>query len=202
MQKNNILIPVDISNSVFNQSYNEALIHQVVTACQSNYRQGSHQQKTRAEVRGGGIKPWRQKGTGRARAGTIRSPIWRHGGVTFAARPGIYHQKINKKMYTGAIISLFSQLLRDNRLLVINQISIDAPKTRLLIKFLDQLDIKNVLIIVDKIEDNLALASRNIVGTCVINLNAVNPVILMAHEKILITKEAFEKLNEAFKHGE
>jgi len=192
---------MDVSEVVFDKPFNESLIHQVVTACLANRRQGSHQQKTRAEVSGGGIKPWRQKGSGRARAGTIRSPLWRHGGVTFAARPGVYTQKINKKMYRGAMASIFSQLLRDKRLIVVDALSLAEPKTKLLTSVLTKLNAKKPLIIVDKIEANAMLASRNLIDTQLINVEEVDPVNLLQHENVIVTKAALEKLNEVLNHG-
>lgn len=192
---------MDVSEVIFDKPFNESLIHQVVTACLANRRQGSHQQKTRAEVSGGGIKPWRQKGSGRARAGTIRSPLWRHGGVTFAARPGVYTQKINKKMYRGAMASIFSQLLRDKRLIVLDALLLAEPKTKLLTSLLAKLNAKKPLIIVDKIEANAMLASRNLVDTQLINVEEVDPVNLLQHENVIVTKAALEKLNEVLNHG-
>jgi len=189
-------------NSVFVKPFNEALVHQVVIACLSNRRQGTHQQKTRAEVSGGGAKPWRQKGTGRARAGTIRSPLWRHGGKTFAARPGVYSQKINKKMYTGAVISIISQLIRDNRILLVEDIKIAEPKTKLLVNFLKKLNVNKPLIVVDKIDDNLALASRNLIEVGLTSFAGIDPVLLLSYENVVITKEAFEKLKEVYKYDE
>jgi large subunit ribosomal protein L4 len=187
---------------VFDKPFNEALVHQVVVACLSNRRQGTHQQKTRAEVSGGGVKPWRQKGTGRARAGTIRSPIWRHGGKAFAARPGEYSQKINKKMYSGAVISIISQLIRDKRLFVVEDIKLEQPKTKLLIAMLKQLNANKPLIIVGKIEDNLALASRNLIDVGLTSFSTIDPVLLLSYENIVITKEAFEGLKEVYKYDE
>jgi large subunit ribosomal protein L4 len=190
---------INVSENIFDKAFNESLIHQVVTACLSNWRQGTHQQKTRAEVSGGGIKPWRQKGTGRARAGTIRSPLWRHGGKTFAARPGVYTQKINKKMYRGAILSIFSKLLKDNRLIIVEKLTVE-PKTKYLLKVLADLKAKKSLIIVNAIEPNIALAVRNLVDVELVTLNAINPVNLISHENIVITKEALEKLEEVLNH--
>jgi large subunit ribosomal protein L4 len=194
--KKNVL---DVSESVFDRPYNEPLIHQVVTACLSNRRAGTHAQKTRAEVSGGGAKPWRQKGMGRARAGTTRGPLWRHGGVTFAARPGNYSQKINKKMYHGAIRSIFSQLLRDQRLIIIDDLVIKQPKTKEIIAILTKMKLVKPLIIVETIDTNLELAVRNLPHTRLIHSAAVDPVSLIAHESILMTKEALLKLNEALK---
>jgi large subunit ribosomal protein L4 len=191
---------ITVSEVVFGKDFNEALIHQVVTACLSNRRQGTHQQKTRAEVSGGGAKPWKQKGSGRARAGTTRGPIWRHGGVAFAARPGVYEQKINKKMYRGAMRAIFSQLLKDNRLIVVETLDIDTHKTKNLLGILTKINAKKPLIILDKLEQNITLAARNLVGVDLIPASAIDPVRLLSHESIVITKEALEKLNEGLSH--
>ena len=192
---------LDLSPSVFDKPYNEALIHQVVTARLAGLRAGTHQQKTRAEVSGGGAKPWNQKGSGRARAGTTRGPLWRHGGVTFAARPGDYSQKINKKMYRGALCSILSQLIRDERLVAVEEINLTQPKTKELLGFLTQLKANKPLIIVDEIDEKLALASRNLLHTEVISVSGIDPVFLLRHENIVITKQALVKLNEALQHG-
>lgn len=193
-----------IKESVFNIAFNEALVHQVVTACLSNRRQGTHQQKTRAEVSGGGVKPWRQKGSGRARAGTIRSPIWRHGGKAFAARPGVYTQKINKKMYSAAVVSIMSELIRDNRVLITDKLVLEEPKTRLLVNFLGDLKVTKPLIIVseDEMTDDLVLASRNLIDVGLVCFSGINPVLLLSYDNLVITKNAFEKLNEVYKHDE
>ena len=192
---------LDLSASVFDKPYNEALIHQVVTARLAGLRAGTHQQKTRAEVSGGGAKPWNQKGSGRARAGTTRGPLWRHGGVTFAARPGDYSQKINKKMYRGALCSILSQLLRDERLLAVEEIKLTQSKTKELVSFLAKLNAVKPLIIVDEIDEKLALASRNLLHTEVISVKGIDPVFLLRHENVVITKQALVKLNEALQHG-
>jgi large subunit ribosomal protein L4 len=154
---------IELADDVFACEFNEPLIHQIVTAYMAAGRAGTAAQKTRAEVSGGGAKPWKQKGTGRARAGTIRSPIWRKGGVVFAAKPRSYQQKVNKKMYKGAMRSIFSELIRQERLLVIDSFVIDDLKTKTLIKKLDELKLTgNLLIISDSIDKNLYLASRNL----------------------------------------
>ena len=190
-----------LSADVFDKPYNEALIHQVVTARLAGLRAGTHAQKTRAEVSGGGAKPWNQKGSGRARAGTTRGPLWRHGGVTFAARPGDYSQKINKKMYRGALCSILSQLIRDERLLAVEEIKLLNPKTKELLAFLTQLKADKPLIIVDELDEKLVLASRNLKHIEVISVNGIDPVFLLRHENIVITKQALVKLNEALQHG-
>lgn len=154
---------LEVNEVVFGCDYNEPLIHQVVTSYLNAGRAGTKAQKTRSEVRGGGIKPWRQKGTGRARAGTIRSPLWRKGGVTFAAKPRSYEQKVNKKMYRGAIRSILSELIRMERLVIVDALTLETPKTKSFIDMLDKLQIKQtVLIITNAVEENLYLASRNL----------------------------------------
>ncbi len=192
---------LELSPTVFDKPYNESLIHQVVVARMAGLRAGTHHQKTRAEVSGGGAKPWKQKGSGRARAGTTRGPLWRHGGVTFAARTGDYSQKINKKMYKGAICSILSQLLRDERLMVVDEIKLAKPKTKELITYLTKLKAEKPLIIVSEIDENLALASRNLLNTTVISVKGVDPVFLVKHQHVVITKPALQKLNEALQHG-
>lgn len=192
---------LSLSPDVFDKPYNEALIHQVVIARMAALRAGTHAQKTRAEVSGGGAKPWKQKGSGRARAGTTRGPLWRHGGVTFAARPGDYTQKINKKMYKGAICSILSQLVRDERLVAVDEIKLAKPKTQELVKLLGKLKAQKPLIIVEEIDEKLALASRNLLHTEVISVKGIDPVSLLRHESVVITKPALAKLNEALQHG-
>jgi large subunit ribosomal protein L4 len=153
---------IEVAEKVFGCEYNEPLIHQVVTAYMSAGRAGTAAQKTRSEVRGGGIKPWAQKGSGRARAGTIRSPIWRKGGVTFAAKPRSYEQKVNKKMYRAAIRSIFSELIRLERISIVESFAVDAPKTRALIEVLNELKLgQKILIITETVDENLYLSSRN-----------------------------------------
>lgn len=186
-----------VSEKLFSKAFNEALVHQVVVSSLSNHRQGTHRQKNRAEVSGGGKKPWNQKGSGRARAGTIRSPIWRHGGVAFAATLGVYGKKINKKMYWGAVHSIFSQLFREKRLIVVDQIELNQPKTKLLSLMLAELNAKKPLIIVDQIENNLALSARNLANTALMNVNVIDPSVLLSHETIIMTKSAVVLLDEA-----
>jgi large subunit ribosomal protein L4 len=159
-------------------------------------RAGTRAQKNRSDVRGGGRKPWRQKGTGRARSGTITSPIWRKGGVTFAARPQDHSQKVNKKMYRGAIRSIFSELVRQDRLIVVESISVDAPKTRELLTKLKDLELDDVLIITDKVEENLYLAARNLHKVDVRDVAAIDPVSLIGFSKVLVTVEALKQLEE------
>tara|TARA_B100000579_G_scaffold429569_1_gene441537 strand:- start:426 stop:1040 length:615 start_codon:yes stop_codon:yes gene_type:complete len=187
---------LSVSDIAFAKEYNEGLIHQVVTAYLAGARQGSRAQKNRAAVRGGGKKPWRQKGTGRARAGTIRSPIWRGGGVTFAAKPKDFSNKINRKMYRAAMRSIFSELARQERLIVVEEINIDSPKTKLLVEKLGQYNLTNVLIVSEEIDENLYLASRNLYKVDVSDLHAVDPVSLIAHDNVMMTVGAVKKFEE------
>ena len=188
---------LEVSEATFGREFNEALVHQVVVAFGAGARQGSKAQKTRSEVRGGGAKPWRQKGTGRARAGTIRSPIWRSGGVTFAAKPQDHSQKVNKKMYRGAIQSILSELVRQDRLIVVEKFTVDAPKTKDLIAKLDALELKDVLIVTSEVDENLFLAARNLYKVDVRDVQGIDPVSLIAFEKVLITADAVKQLEEA-----
>jgi large subunit ribosomal protein L4 len=188
---------VEVSEAAFGREYNEALVHQVVVAHLAGARQGSRAQKSRSEVRGGGRKPWRQKGTGRARAGTTRSPIWRSGGVTFAAKPQDHSQKVNRKMYRGALRCILSELVRQGRLVVCDAFSVEAPKTRGLLVKLKDLDLNNVLIVAEEVEENLYLAARNLKDVDVRDVGAIDPVSLLNHDKVLITVGALKKLEEA-----
>jgi large subunit ribosomal protein L4 len=187
---------VQVSDLTFAREFNEDLVHQVVTAYLNAARQGSRQQKTRSEVSGGGKKPWKQKGGGRARAGTIRSPIWRGGGVTFAARPQDHSQKVNRKMYRAAIQAILSELARQDRLIVVESIDVEQPKTKLLLSLLAGYSLQNVLIVSDQISENLYLASRNLHQIDVCDVDAADPVSLIAHEKVLITVSALKKFEE------
>lgn len=187
---------VDVSETTFGRQYNEALVHQVVVAFMAGSRQGSKAQKTRSEVNGGGRKPFRQKGTGRARAGTIRSPIWRGGGATFAAKPRDHSQKVNKKMFRGAMQSILSELIRQDRLVVTEDFSVDAPKTKQVHSRLKELDLENVLIVVEEVDSNLYLAARNLKKVDVIDVQGVNPVNLIGFEKVLFTVGALKKAEE------
>lgn len=187
---------VEVSAQNFARPYNEALVHQVVVAFQANARAGTKQQKTRAEVRGGGIKPWRQKGTGRARAGSIRSPLWRKGGKVFAARPQDHSQKVNRKMYRGAMQAILSELYRQNRLIAVASFQIDQPKTKLLIEKLKSLDIKAGLIITDGVDENLYLSARNLPNVAACDVTAIDPVSLIAYERIIMTAPAIKKIEE------
>lgn len=188
---------VEISDAAFGREYNEALVHQVVTAHMAGARQGSKAQKNRSAVRGGGAKPWRQKGTGRARAGTIRSPIWRGGGRTFAATPRDFSQKVNRKMYRGALQCILSELIRQERLVVCESFAVDAPKTKVLLGKLNELSAPNTLIVGEGVDENLYLAARNLKDVDVCDVEAVDPVSLIRHEKVVITVAALKKLEEA-----
>jgi large subunit ribosomal protein L4 len=185
-----------VSEETFGREYNPALVFQVVNAYQAAGRAGTKAQKTRAEVRGGGRKPHAQKGTGSARAGSIRSPIWVGGGRTFAAEPRDFSQKVNRKMYRGAIRSMLSELVRQDRLVITSEISLEAPKTKLLLTHLKSLALENVLIIVEAIDEKLFLAARNLPHVEVVPAAAVNPVSLARHQKVLATVGAVKLLEE------
>lgn len=185
-----------VSDETFGREYNPALVFQVVNAYQAAGRAGTKAQKTRAEVRGGGRKPWSQKGTGSARAGSIRSPIWVGGGRAFAASPRDFSQKVNRKMYRGAIRSMLSELIRQDRLVITSEISLEAPKTKLLLTQLRNLALDNVLIIVEAIDEKLFLAARNLPHVEVLPAAAVNPVSLARHQKVLATVGAVKLLEE------
>jgi large subunit ribosomal protein L4 len=187
---------VEVTETVFGQSFNETLVHQLVTRYMAGARAGTKAQKTRSDVSGGGAKPWRQKGTGRARSGTTRSPIWRTGGVTFAARPRNYEQKLNKKMFRVGIRSILSELLRQDRLVVSSDIIPTTIKTKELNAKLKLIDAKRILIIVDSVDANLALASRNIPYVEVIEAANLSPVSLVAADKVIATPSALKQLEE------
>ena len=187
---------ISISNDVFSKEFNESLIHQAVVSFMAASRQGSAKQKNRSEVRGGGKKPYRQKGTGRARAGTIRSPLWRGGGVTFAARPRDYSKKLNKKMYRAAIKSIFSELVRQNRLVAIEKPVLKKPKTKEIATFLNEFSLSKVLIIIDELDMNLYLSARNIPNVDVITVREINPVNLLKPQKVAVTSEALKQIEE------
>jgi large subunit ribosomal protein L4 len=187
-----------VSDATFGQDYNETLVHQVVVAYRNAGRAGTKRQKSRAEVRGGGKKPWAQKGTGQARAGSSRSPIWRGGGVTFAARPRDFSQKVNRKMYRGAIVSMLSELVRQNRLIVTDEIALEAPKTKLLASKLAGWQLGKVLIVVEALDEKLFLASRNLPHVELIEVSQINPLSLVEHERVLMTVGAVKLLEERF----
>ena len=187
---------MDVSDAVFGQDFNETLVHQVVVAYRAAGRAGTHAQKNRSAVSGGGAKPWRQKGTGRARAGTIRSPIWRGGGKTFAATTRDYSQKINKKAYRSAIRSIFSELVRQDRLVIVEEFAVKAAKTRELLAKLNELDLDNVLIVHEDPDENLYLAARNLPHVDVVDPDIADPVSLVGFDKVLITVAALRQFEE------
>ncbi|UXI01547.1 50S ribosomal protein L4 [Photobacterium sp. TY1-4] len=185
-----------VSEATFGRDFNEALVHQVVVAYAAGARQGTRAQKTRSDVSGGGAKPWRQKGTGRARAGTIRSPLWRTGGVTFAARPQDHSQKVNKKMYRGAMKSILSELVRQERLIVVDNFSVEAPKTKALVAKLKELELTDALIVTGELDENLFLAARNLYKVDVRDAKAIDPVSLIAFDKVVMTADAVKQVEE------
>lgn len=187
---------IEVNDAVFGTRFNEALIHQVITAYLSVGRAGTRAQKSRGEVSGGGRKPWRQKGLGRARAGSIRSPLWRGGGVTFAARPAHYDQKVNRKMYRSALRSILSELVRQQRLLIVDEFSVTLPKTRELVERLRKFELGKVLILVDGTDENLQLASRNLDWVEVYEASRVDPVRLIAFDQVLLTVPALKQLED------
>ncbi len=187
---------LQVSEAAFGQQFNEPLIHQVITAYRNAGRSGTKAQKSRAEVRGGGKKPWSQKGTGQARAGSNRSPIWVGGGKTFAAKPRDFAQKVNRKMYRGAIRSMLSELARTDRLLVTDGLNLEAPKTKLLATQLKSWSLESVLIIVEATDEKLSLASRNLPHVEVIDVTQVNPLSLAAYDKVLMTVGAVKLIEE------
>lgn len=187
---------VDVQDAAFAADLNEALVHQVVTAYLAGGRSGSKAQKNRAAVRGGGTKPWRQKGTGRARAGTIRSPIWVGGGRAFAAQPRNYDQKVNRKMYRAALRSVFSELVRQDRLVVVEKLELDAPKTKLLADELKKLNLANVLILNEAFDEKVFLAARNLPHVGICDAGSIDPVVLIRFEKVLVTLPALKMIEE------
>jgi len=190
---------LELADVTFAAEFNQPLVHQVVTAFQAKGRQGTKAQKNRSAVRGGGAKPWKQKGTGRARAGTSRSPIWVGGGRTFAAQPRDYSQKVNRKMYRAAMRSILSELVRQDRLVVVEQIKIEEPRTKLLAAKLDELKVgRNVLILVDSYKTKVCLAARNLPWVDVLDLREVNPVSLIRFDKVVATEAALKALEERF----
>ncbi len=187
---------VQVSDVAFAREFNEDLVHQVVTAYLAGARQGTRAQKNRSAVSGGGKKPWRQKGTGRARAGTIRSPLWRSGGVTFAAQPQDHSQKVNRKMYRAALRSILSELARQERLVVVEAFELAEPKTKLLVQSLADYGLQGALVVTDEVSENLYLASRNLHKVDVRDVNAVDPVSLVAFDKVVMTVSALKKFEE------
>jgi len=187
---------VSVSDATFAREYNESLVHQVVTSYLAGARQGTKAQKNRAAVSGGGKKPWRQKGTGRARAGTIRSPLWRSGGVTFAAQPQDHGVKVNRKMYRAALRAIFSELARQDRLLVVENIDVEQPRTKLLVQQLGEYGVDNALVVTSDVSENLYLAARNLHKVDVRDVAGVDPVSLVAHEKVMVTVDAVKQFEE------
>ena len=187
---------VDVLDTAFAADFNEALVHQVVTAYLAGGRAGTKAQKSRSEARGGGAKPWAQKGTGRARAGTIRSPIWVGGGRTFAAKPRSHEQKVNKKMYRAALRSVLSELVRQDRLVVIKELELEAPKTRLLAGKLKELNLDSVLILNEAFDEKVYLAARNLPDVGICDVASMDPVVLIRFEKVLVTLPALKLIEE------
>ncbi|MDH4582225.1 50S ribosomal protein L4 [Pseudomonas sp. BN415] len=187
---------IEVSERTFGGEFNETLVHQAVVAYMAGGRQGTRAQKTRSEVSGGGKKPWRQKGTGRARAGTIRSPIWRSGGTTFAAKPQDHSQKLNKKMYRAALRSILAELVRQDRLIVVEDFAVEAPKTKALLGKLNGLGLTDVLIVSEAVDQNLYLAARNLPHVDVRDVQGSDPVSLIAYDKVLVTVSAVKKFEE------
>lgn len=187
---------VNVSEVTFGKEFNEDLVHQAVVAYMAGARQGTKAQKARSEVSGGGKKPWRQKGTGRARAGTIRSPIWRGGGATFAAKPRNHDQKLNKKMYRGALRCILSELARQERLVVVEEFNLEASKTKVLIQKLAQYDVTEALIVTEEVNESLYLSARNLHKVDVCDVSGVNPVSLIRFDKVVMTVAALKKFEE------
>lgn len=187
-----------VSETTFARQFDEALVHQVVTAYLAGGRQGTRAQKTRSDVRGGGRKPYRQKGTGRARAGTIRSPIWRGGGRAFAARPQNHAQKVNRKMFRAAMRSILSELIRQDRLIVVEEFAVEAPKTKEVLSKLKALELTNVLVVLDDPDENIFLGARNLKHVEIAEVKDINPVNLIGFEKVLFTVDALKKVESAF----
>lgn len=188
---------VTLNEEVFGITPNKHCVYLAVSSEMASIRQGTHSSKTRAEVSGSGAKPWRQKGTGRARAGTIRSPIWRSGGVSFAAKPQDHSQKVNRKMYRGAIKSILSELVRQERLIVVESFALAAPKTKELVAKLKELELKDVLIVTEEVDENLFLSARNLYKVDTRDVAGIDPVSLIAFDKVLITAAAVKQLEEA-----
>uniref|UniRef100_UPI003905AA24 50S ribosomal protein L4 n=1 Tax=Francisella adeliensis TaxID=2007306 RepID=UPI003905AA24 len=189
---------VAVADAIFATDYNESLIHQVVVAYMAGARQGTKAQKTRSEVSGGGAKPWRQKGTGRARAGTIRSPIFRKGGVTFAAKPKSYKQKVNRKMYSTAVKSILSELIRSGRMSIVEELKLETPKTKEFKAIVDSMNVKDVMFVtgVEEFTENLYLSSRNLKNVAVCDSVEINPVSLICFENVVVTKKAIKEIEE------
>jgi large subunit ribosomal protein L4 len=187
---------IKVSEATFGRDFSEPLVHQVVTAYLAGARAGTKAQKNRSDVRGGGRKPWRQKGTGRARSGTIRSPIWRGGGATFAARPQDHTQKVNRKMYRGALQAILSELVRQERLIVLDSIELSEPKTSEILAKLNELGFEKGLIVTPEVEGNLFLATRNIPNVYALDVASLDPVSLVGADKVVMTVDAVKKIEE------
>lgn len=188
---------ISLDDGIFAREFNESLVHQAVVSYMAGGRAGTKAQKSRSDVNGGGAKPWRQKGTGRARAGTSRSPIWRKGGVTFAARPRDFSKKLNRKMYRAAMCSIFSELVRQDRLIVVDDLAMDTPKTKAMVSKLSDLGCPgDSLLVTDAMDANVALSARNIPYCEASDVNSLNPVSLVAHERVVMTKSAVDKVQE------
>jgi len=187
---------IELTETSFGAAFNEPLVHQVVTAYMAGQRSGTKRQKSRAEVRGGGAKPWRQKGTGRARAGTIRSPIWVGGGRAFAAKPRSHDQKVNKKMYRAALRSVFGELVRQDRLVIVNDLELEAPKTKLLATKLKGFHMDNALILTEAFDEKVFLAARNLPNVGICDVASMDPVVLIRFEKVLVTLPALKLIEE------
>ena len=194
LQLHNAAGSLEVSAAAFGQPFNEPLVHQVVTAFRAGGRAGCRMQKSRSDVRGGGAKPWRQKGTGRARAGTSRSPLWRTGGVTFAARPRDYAQKVNRKMYRGAMRAILSELARRERMIVVEELALDQPKTRLLSAKLKEFGVADTLLVTEEVNPNLHLAARNIPNVQVVDASSIDPLSLLKYDATIITVPAVKRL--------
>ena len=189
---------ISVSDVLFDREYNESLVHQVVTAFLAGARAGTHAQKSRSDVSGGGRKPFSQKGSGRARAGTIRSPLWRSGGKTFAATNRDYSQKVNRKMYRGAVCAILSELRRNDALIVVDKVELDSPKTKDLLTKTKALGVSNALIVTENAAGNLALASRNLYDIAATDAAHVNPVALLRFEKVVMSEDSIRKLEESY----
>ena len=187
---------VDVQDAAFGAEFNEALVHQVVSAYLAGGRAGTKAQKNRSTARGGGAKPWRQKGTGRARAGTIRSPIWVGGGRAFAAQPRNFEQKVNKKMYRAALRSVLSELVRQDRLVVVKELALEAPKTKMLATKLKELDLNSVLILNEAFDEKIFLAARNLPNVGICDAASIDPVVLIRFDKVLVTLPALKLIEE------
>ena len=187
---------MQVSDVAFGREYNQTLVHQVVTAYMAGARAGTKAQKSRSDVRGGGAKPWRQKGTGRARAGTSRSPIWRSGGVTFAARPRDHSQKVNRKMYRSAICAILSELVRKDRMIIVESFKLEQPKTKELIAKLKDFNLSDVLVVSEDVDENLYLASRNLYHVGITDVASLDPVSMVGFDKMLVTVDALKKIEE------